>query len=232
MALANNTGLTLGRLGVQEKSIAIDAAKRDYFPKLLGNFYYFHFSNNLGKVATFRTGQLGLLPPGTQTIAATVVNQDSTLTAITLAQPITKLIAVNAAVQLARADAVIAQAQLDKGTRDLLSGVAQAFHAMYGAQRIEAALTLQVQVAQRFAQINSNPEIRVAMIEAQQALLQVRSQLTELTEQLNSLLGMPSSTRFELVQPLPPAVPVSDAEEAVQLASEVQSSGARSRGHR
>ncbi len=218
IALANNTGLTLGRLGVEEKSIAIDAAKRDYFPKLLGNFYYFHFSDNLGKVATFRTGQLGLLPPGSQTIAATVVNQDSSLTMLTLAQPITKLIAVNAAVQLARADAQIAQAQLDKGTRDLLSGVAQAFHAMYGAQRIEAALSLQVQVAQRFVQTSSNPEIRVAMIEAQQALLQVRSQLTELTEQLNSLLGMPSSTRFELVQPLPPAVPVSDAEEAVELA--------------
>ena len=180
LALANNTGLTLGRLGVQEKSIAADAARRDYFPKLLGNFYYFHFNDNLGKVATFRTGTLGILPPGTRTIEAAVTNQDSTLTAITLAQPITKLIAVNAAVQLARADTVIAQAQLDKGTRDLLSGVAQAFHGMYGAQRIEAALNLQVQVAGRLAQINKNPEIRVAMIEAQQALLQVRSQISNL----------------------------------------------------
>jgi outer membrane protein TolC len=218
LALANNTGLTVGRLGVQEKSIAVDAARRDYFPKLLGNFNYFHFNDNLGKVATFRTGTLGILPPGTHTIAASVVNQDSTLTAITLAQPITKLIAVNAAVQLARADAVIAQAQLDKGTRDLLSGVAQAYHGSYGAQRIEAALDLEVQVAERLARINSDPEIRVAMIEAQQALLQVRSQLTELTEQLSNLLGLPSCTRYELVEPLPPPVPVNDAEEAVQLA--------------
>ncbi len=64
LALANNTGLILGRLGVQEKSIAIDAASRDYFPKLLGNFYYFHFNDNLGKVATFRTGKLGRLAAG------------------------------------------------------------------------------------------------------------------------------------------------------------------------
>ena len=191
---------------------------RDYFPKLLGNFNYFHFNDNLGKVATFRTGKLGILPPGTRTIEAAVTNQDSTLTAITLAQPITKLIAVNAAVQLARADTVIAGAQLDKGTRDLLSGVAQAFHGMYGAQRIEAALDLQVQVAGRLAQVNSNPEIRVAMIEAQQALLQVRSQTAELTEQLSSLLGLSPSTRYEIIEPLPPAVVVNDAEEAVQLA--------------
>jgi outer membrane protein TolC len=99
LSLANNTGLIVGRLGVQEKSIAVDAATRDYLPKLLGNFNYFHFNDNLGKVGAFRTGTLGILPPGTRTIAASVVNQDSTLTAITLAQPITKLIAVNAAVQ-------------------------------------------------------------------------------------------------------------------------------------
>jgi hypothetical protein len=43
-----------------------------------------------------------------------------------LAQPIAKLIAVNASVQVAHADEYVALAQLDKGTRDLLSGVAQA----------------------------------------------------------------------------------------------------------
>jgi outer membrane protein TolC len=203
---------------VQEKAIATDAASRDYFPKLLGSFQYFHFNDNLGKVLTFRTGRFGLLPPGTIPIASTAVNQDSTFTTITLVQPITKLIAVNAAVQLARADTLIAQAQLDKGTKDLLSGVAQAYHGLYGVQRIEAALNLQVQLAERIVRINPDPEIRVAMIEAQQALVQVRSKRTELTEQLSNLLGLPSCTPYELVEPLPPPAPVNDAEEAVQLA--------------
>src|SRR5262249_34135843 len=157
----------------------------------------------------------GILPPGTP-IAVRAVNQDSNLFSITLVQPITKLIAVNAAVQLARADAQIAQAQLDKGTKDLLSGVAQAYHGMYGAQRIEVAPTLQTRVAAQLAQTNSDPEIGVGMTEPQQGLLQVRSQITELPEQLNSLLGQPPCPRFELVEPLPPAVPVHDAEEAVQ----------------
>jgi outer membrane protein TolC len=218
LALSNNTNVSVGQLSVAEKLIAVDAARRDFFPKLLGNFNYFHFNDPLGKVVTFSTGAAGILPPGAHTLAANVVNQDASLTMITLAQPITKLIAVNAAVQLARADATIAQAQLDKGTRDLLSGVAQAFHSIYGAQRIESALGLQVQVAERFAQVNPNPEIRVAMIEAQQALLQVRSQLAELDEQFNQLLGVPPKTVYVLIEPLPPTVPVSDAEEAAQLA--------------
>jgi outer membrane protein TolC len=218
IALANNTGINLGRLSVQEKAIGVDAARKDYFPKLLGNFFYFHFSDNLGKVETIQTGRLGILPPGSRTVTVAVANQDSTLTAITLVQPITKLIAVNAAVQLARADTEIAQAQLDKGTQDLLSGVAQAYHGMYGAQRIESALDLQIQFAARVLKTTANPEIRVAMIEAQQALLQVRSQLADLAEQFRNLLGLPPCTVFELIEPIPPAVPVCSAEEAVQLA--------------
>jgi outer membrane protein TolC len=218
LAMMNNTTFGLGQMNVQEKMIAVDAARRDYFPKLLGNFMYFHFNDNLGKVVTVHTGTLGLLPPGAHTVNANVVNQDSAFSTITLAQPITKLIAVNAAVQLASADTMIAQAQLDKGKRELLSGVAQAFHGMYGAQRIEAALALQIQFTQQVVQKNPNPEIRVALIEARQALLEVRSQLAELNEQFANLLGVAGGTRFELVEPLPPAVPVSDAEEAVQLA--------------
>ena len=218
IALNNNTGVALGRMNVQEKAIGMSAARADYFPKLLGNFFYFHFSDNLGKVETVQTGRLGILPPGSRTITAFVANQDSTFTVLTLAQPITKLIAVNAAVQLARADTVIAQAQLDKGTKDLLSGVAQAFHGIYGAQRIEAALNLQVQFAERVTKANTNPDIRIAMIEAQQALLQVRAQLADLYEQFSNLLGLPACTVYELVEPLPPPINLCSVEEAVQFA--------------
>jgi outer membrane protein TolC len=217
-ALANNRELTLARLNVMEKSFATSAAKRDYLPKLLGNVNYFHFNQALGKVATFRTGNLGILPPGTQTIAVNVVNQNASLAAITLAQPITKLIVINAAVQIARADTEIASAQLDKGTRDLLSGVAQAFYALHGASRIQAALEMQVDFAGKLAQSNPKAEVRVAFIEAEQALLQVRKQTSDLTGELNGLLDLPAGTELELVEPMPPAVPVISADEAVQYA--------------
>src|SRR5262249_54728657 len=77
IALANNTSLSLGAMNVQEKLIAVAAARTDYFPKLLGNFLYFRFSDNLGEVATFQRGRLGLLPPSTRVIQAVVANQDS-----------------------------------------------------------------------------------------------------------------------------------------------------------
>jgi len=172
----------------------------------------------LGKVLTVPTGRFGVVPPGTQQIEVPVMNQNSSLGAITLAQPITKLIAVNAAVQLATADAQIAQAQLDKGTRDLLSGVAQAFYGLHGAQRIEAALALQVNYVRQLALANPTPEFRIALIEAEQAQVQVRSQAADVTELLNNMLCFPAGTVLVAIDPLPPEVPVHSPEEAVELA--------------
>ncbi|AGA30269.1 TolC family protein [Singulisphaera acidiphila] len=217
-AITTNKGLELANLGIQANREATAAARADYLPKLLGNVNYFHFNSNLGVVQTIRTGRLGILPVGSRSIAVNAVNQDSSLAAITLAQPITKLIAINAAVKIAKADEQIGQAQLAKGTRDLLSGVAQAFYGLHGAQRIETALRLQVGYAQQLAQANPAPEIRVAAIEAKQALNQVHGQAVDIAEQLNNLIGLPAGTVLVLEEPMPPAPPVHSADEAASRA--------------
>jgi len=217
-ALATSKGLELANLGVREKHEVTAAARTDYLPKLLGNVAYFHFDSNLGVVNTVRTGQRGILPPGSRTVAVTAINQDSNLTSITLAQPITKLIAINAAVKIAKADEQIAQAQVAKGTQELLSGVAQAFYGLLGAQRIEIALRSQVGYAEQLSRANPSPEVRVAAIEARQALNQVHSQAVDIVEQLNSLIGLPAGTILVLEDPMPPAPPVHSAEEAASRA--------------
>jgi outer membrane protein TolC len=217
-ALAANKGLVLANLAVQEKREATAAARTDYLPKLLGNDSYFHFNANLGVVNTVRTGRLGILPVGSQSVAVTAVKQDSNLLALTLAQPITKLIAVNAAVKIARADEQIAQAQLANGTRQLLSGVAQAFYGLLGAQQVEAALRLQVGYAEQLSRANRSPEVRVAVLETRQALNQVHGQAADIAEQLNNLIGLPAGTMLVLEDPMPPAPPVHSADEAASRA--------------
>ncbi len=217
-ALALNRDLTLGRLAVQEKSIATSAAKTDYFPKILGNVSYFHFNQNLGNVLTFQRGKFGILQPGSSAIPVNVIRQDSTLGSFTVAQPITKLILVNAAVKLAKADATIAQATFDKGARDLLSGVAQAFYGLQGARQIEAALAMQAGYLGQAVQADPKPEVRVALIEVQQGLLQARAQAADLNEQLDNLLCFPANTILIPDDPLPPAAPVHSADDAAVLA--------------
>jgi outer membrane protein len=218
LALNNNKGLALARLNLTEKGHATDAARKDYFPKLVGVDSYFHFNDNLGSVVTFQTGRLGVLPVSSHTVNAAVLNQDTNLGSVMVVQPITKLLAVNAAVQLARADQGAAQAKLDKGTRDLLSGVAQAYYALLGAQRIQSALELQSNVLDQLLRAKPTPELRIGSVETRQGIVQVRGQLRELTDQLSDLLNEPPGSNFELVDPVPGEPAVRSPEEAAQRA--------------
>jgi outer membrane protein TolC len=216
LALGSNKALGLARLNVAEKEHATSAAQKDYFPKLLGSVTYFNFDQNLGNVVTASGGR-GLFAPGTSLVSVAVANQNSSLSTIFVAQPITKLIAVHAATQIARADENAARAQLDKGTRDLLSGVAQAYHGLLGLRKVQAALDLQIQVLDQAVRVKPAPEVRVALIEARQGLAQVRGQAQDLNDQLSNLLDLPPCTSLELVDPVPAELPVRCAGDAAQL---------------
>src|SRR5262249_5227126 len=169
-------------------------------------------------VVTAQRGRLGLLPAGISTINVAVLNRNSSLSTVFVAQPITKLIAVHALTQIAKADREAAQAQLDKGARDLLSGVAQAYHGLVGARRIQAALTLQIGLLEEAAGEKPTPELRIALVEARKGLSDVNGQIQELTGLLNNLLDLPPCTCLELVDPLPAQLPLHCAEDAAQLA--------------
>jgi outer membrane protein TolC len=218
LALENNQALALARLNVAERGHAATAARKDYLPKIIGVDDYFHFNDNLGSVVTFQRGRLGILNPGSSLVNVNVLNEDSNLATVFVAQPITKLIAVNAEVQIARADEGAAKAQLDKGTRDVLSGVTQAYQGLLGAQRILAALELQVKVLEQLSAVQPAPQLRVGLLQARQGLVQVRSQVRELTQTLLDLLNLPSCTVLELVDPVPAELQVRCEDEAAKLA--------------
>jgi outer membrane protein TolC len=230
-ALAQNRQLQLGRLNVDEKQTAISAAVTDYLPKVLGSATFLHFNDNLGSVVASNGRQLGgaTIGPGGiiqiptvtipgRSVAANVVNQNAAFGALMVAQPITKLIGVSALVELARADEGIASAQLDKGTRDLLSGVTQAYYGLLAARRIDAALTLQVQAVEPLVKAKPTAELRLGLLEVRKARAETKKQIPELTELLNQLLGFPPGTGLELVEPGLPPVMVISADQAAEWA--------------
>jgi outer membrane protein TolC len=233
-ALMYNKKLELGRLNVKEKQIAAAAATRDYFPKILGIGAYMHFNEPLGTVVTTPGRTLGgqtfqLLPqgPGLQaptitlpphTVAANVLNQDSAVATIMMAQPITKLIGVNVLVELARADTEIASAKLDKGTRDLMTGVTQAYYGLVAGRRIQTTLNLQYGMLEKLLQLKPAPELRLAALQLRKGIVDTDKQVAELTDLMNQLIGLPPGTCLDLVEPALPPVPVSCADQAAELA--------------
>lgn len=220
LACASNKALALARLNVKEKEYGVDSAWKDYLPKLIANDYFMRFNKPLTNEGDTR-GDIPLVPGLILSIPSVnipVINQNSNLATVMVAQPITKLIGVNAAVQIARADSAAAQAQLDKGTREVLSGVTQAYHGLLGARRIELALALQIQVLEHLQSVQSSPALKVGLVEAQQGLAQVRGQEEQLRHLLNDLLDLPGCTVLELVDPPPCELPLRCAEDAAQLA--------------
>src|SRR5262249_1365377 len=96
-----------------------------------------------------------------------------------VAQPITKLIGVSALVDIARADEGIAAAQLDKGTRELLAGVAQAYYGLLAARRIQAALSLQAIMLEKLLQVKSTAELSLGLLELSKGLADANKQAEE-----------------------------------------------------
>jgi outer membrane protein len=221
--LADNKLLHLAALNVQSKGYATRAAQALYFPQIIGNEVYSHFNSDLGTVLATK-GRTVKGPKGTplatlpaNAINVSVLNQDTAFTTVAALQPITDLLKVRQGVKIAQADQQIAQAQLEQGRRELLSGVEQLFWGLLTAQRLRAGALAAAGGIEALAK-TGNLEARTALVEGQQALQQVSNQIADLSEQLAILLDVPTCTEFELVEPPLPVAPVKCADEAVSLA--------------
>src|SRR5262249_39420846 len=198
--------------------------RAQYFPAIVGQSVYFNFDDNLGTVVS--TGERKVRGPrGTPVplrgfqINVSVLNENSAFSTVAAVQPLTALLKVHAGVKAAKADEQIAEAQLEKGRRELVSGTEQLFWGLVAVQRIRAGALTAVAGAEKLAGIPGAPvEVRLALAEARQGLQQVEGQLADLQEQMNLLLDLPPCTRLELVEPPVPGIPVRCADEAVSLA--------------
>ena len=139
------------------------------------------------------------------TINAAVLNQDTEFSTVAAVQPLTALLKVRAGIKAAKADEEIAQAQLEKGRRELISGTEQLFWGLLAVQRIRAGAAEALAGAEKMAAAPNAPvEVRLALVEGRQALKQVENQLADLQEQMDLLLDLPTCTRLELVEPSRP----------------------------
>jgi outer membrane protein TolC len=226
-ALANNKLLNLASLNAEAKAYAIKAARADYFPKISATSMYLHFSDELGTVLSTQgrtlNGPLGrpLITFPSATVNAAVVNQDSWITNIGTVQPITDLLKVRQGVKIAQADQQIALAQLQKGMREVSSGVQQLYWGLLYARRLESGAADGVRGAELFVEQTKKLEARIALVEARQGLRQIQKQVVEVQQQLNGLMDLPPDTMLELVEPARPVLPYRSAEEVISLALSV-----------
>ena len=91
-------------------------------------------------------------------------------------------------VRIAQADEGIAQAQWEKGIRELASGVEQLCWGILAAEKIRAGAAEGLRGAEQLADKVKTVDTRLALLEARQGLQQIEKQIADLQEQLNALL--------------------------------------------
>jgi outer membrane protein TolC len=198
---------------VAAKCFALEAARKDFLPKLLNSFTYFHFDSDLGTVVTTP----GIFNPATA-VTVPIVNQDAPLFSAVAIQPITPLMKVKAAVEIGEAEVGAAQAQRQLARRELTKGVEQLYIGLWAARKIKGGLELAVAGAKQMVDATHSSDAKISLVEVQQNLVPISNQCIVLQTQLNQLTGLPPCTELSLEDPPAPLNPFVCADEVVSAA--------------
>ena len=191
----------LARLGIDAAKYHRQAVQADYFPQLDASFLNLHFNKFLGQTVQLfrRDAQLPLFGKNWTAVAFTVV------------QPVTQLLQVHQAVNVARADEEIAKAKAAGMTSQIAMNIEHAYFALLIAQRQQTVAETKVKMLESGSQLASTiampagntMEHKTALLEASKELATANNEVTELTHSLNALIGFAADTKLLLVPPEP-----------------------------
>lgn len=211
--LQSSVVMSLASSQVAAKSFAVQAAQKDFLPKLLNSFSYFHFDSDLGTVVTTP----GIVNPATS-VSVPVVNQDAPIYSAIAIQPITPLFKVQAAVDIGEADVGVAQAQRQFARRELTKGVEQLYLGLAAARQIKGGLEFAIASAKQAVDATQASAAKISLVELQQNMVTVNNQCAVLQLQLNQLTGLPPCTELVIEEPPLPLNPFGCADELVSAA--------------
>jgi outer membrane protein TolC len=216
MALKQNHAIRIAELKVEEKQHAKDVARSAYFPNVRNETRVFHLTDT--QLIQIPAGSLGTVS-GTSIPAQSVTLNQGGLTLIAsgtgLVQPLTQLLTrVRPANQIARAELDATRANAKQTENEIALKVHQLYYTVLIAQLHRSASEARIKAAddlkgERIQQVKYGSALDQEVIEstaqylqAKQELLTTELLLSNLTMQLDDVVGLPLTTRLEL-EPVP-----------------------------
>jgi outer membrane protein TolC len=207
-------------------------AQSSYFPSITNESNFLHITD-LQRIEV-PTGAFGVIPGGPTIPASNVflTQGNSTFEAVgtMIAQPITQLIKIHDANKVAAADVGVSQANLRKATTDVVFKVQELYYRVLTTQLQRDAAELQItsgseNLNENTEQVKNGSLLEVArvesqanLLEAKQALLTTDMQISDLTIQLNDILGLPLDTKLVLDPNVDVALDLPSREESLKAA--------------
>jgi outer membrane protein TolC len=211
LALKHNHNVRIAQYGVVEKQHAKEAAKSSYFPSIRNDTSFMRLTDT--QLIQIKEGSLNA-PGGTPIPAANaIINQGGrslTTSGTQITQPLTSLLKVKQANEIAEADVKASREQTDLTENDVALAVHQVYYGILIAQarrsateaRIKASLDLESERIQQVkfgsALERESIESRAQSLQSKQELLATDLQLSDLKLKLNDLMGLPLTTGLDL----------------------------------
>lgn len=213
LALKQNSALKIARLKVEENDQKIVSARSQYFPQLFNNTKYVGLTDK--QLITVPAGSLGNIA-GTPFPDRDMKISQSRSTILysetTLAQPTTQLLKIREANEIAKADRVIAKAELARSENETLFAVHQLYYGLLVAYKEKDAAQAAVTAARenlREAEEGMTAgnlldvavtAARANLLQSRQALIVAETRISDVTSELNDLLGLPSDDLLEVAE--------------------------------
>jgi outer membrane protein TolC len=216
LAISQNRALKIARLKVNENRQKQNREHAGYFPELTNQSNALHITAlQIIELPTGSFGAIGGIPIPERSLIVPQGKLTFFSSGTMLAQPLTQLIRVHAANRMAAAEVAASREDLRKAENQVALDVHTLYFNILIARLQKQAAEQQSAYAVENLRdseedVRNGAALRIAaiqgratLLESQQDVLTADLQITDLTKELNDLLGLPLDTRLDL----DPAVP-------------------------
>ena len=211
LALKHNHNVRIGAFAVDEKLHAKDAAKSSYFPTIRNDSGFMRVTDT--ELLEIKAGSLGVAGGAPIPPVNNILNQGGrnlTTSGTQITQPLTTLLKIKQANEIAEADVKASRDKLDTTENDVALAVHQVYYNILIAQARRSATEARIKASQylqneRLEQVKfgaaleqESIESRAQTLQSKQELLTTDLQLADLQLKLNDLIGLPLTTVLDL----------------------------------
>jgi outer membrane protein TolC len=232
LALRQNHGLRVSSFAVAAERQQKRIAESNYFPTINNDSNFLHITD-LQRIEV-PAGAFGVIPGGATIPASNLFLTQGTQTfessGTMIAQPITQLIKIHESNKIAAAEVESSEASLKKASTDVVFKVHELYYRVLTTQLQRDAAELQITSGSEGLNENTDQvkngsllevarvESRANLLEAKETLLSTDMQISDLTFQLNDLLGLPLDTKLKLDPDVDVRLDLPPREQALRMA--------------
>jgi len=211
LALQHNHVVRINQYKVQEKQEARQATKSEYFPSIRNDSNFLHLTDT--QLIEIYRGSLGGVAATPVPPVNSIINQgghDLTTSGTQLTQPLTTLLKIHRANEIAQADLKASRSSAQQAENDVALKIHQLYYKILIEQVHRAATEARIKASQdlqseRVEQVKFGSALEENLIESRAQVLQSKQELlttdlalSDLRLALNDAMGLPLKTTLDL----------------------------------